>query len=167
MKTIRHPIDLAMVGRVQPGTWWSWDPAWSAAEALGKIAPGTPSAGEVIEVLTEVERTGHPYRRESAARALGKFGPAAVGAVPALISVIRENAATKAIFGDGSSAAIALGKIAPGTPLAEEAVSCLTEALQARSEYTRESRDRGSAAIRAEGCQFRPAPPRARQRRAP
>ena len=67
------PIDTAMVGpgKVHPG---AWDPAWAAAQALGKIAPGTPSAGEVIEALTEVVRTGHPYRRVAAAHALGEFG---------------------------------------------------------------------------------------------
>ena len=115
-----------------------WDPAWLAAEALGKIAPGGPSAGEVVQALTEVLRAGHPYRRVAAAHALGEFGPAAVAAVPALISVVRENAATKAGFGDGASAAAALGRIAPGTPLADEAVTSLTEALEAKSEHTRD-----------------------------
>jgi hypothetical protein len=114
------------------------DPAIPAAQALSEIAPGTPSAGEVIEALTEVVRTGHPYRRAAAADALGAFGPAAVGAVPALINLIGENAATKADFADGASAATTLGRIAPGTPLADEAVSALTEVLQAESEYTRQ-----------------------------
>ena len=130
-----HPIDTAMFGSGHPS---HWDPGWVAAEVLVKISSDTPLAGEVIEALSEVIRTGHPYRREAAANALSRFGQAAVGAVPALISVIRENAATKAEFGDGSWATMALGRIAPDTPLADEAVSCLIEALQARSEYTRE-----------------------------
>ena len=83
-------------------------------------------------------RAGHPYRRVAAAHALGQYGPAAVAAVPALISVLRENAATKAGFGDAASAAAALGRIAPGTPLADEAVTSLTEALEAKSEHTRD-----------------------------
>jgi HEAT repeat protein len=118
IKTLSDPIDSAMggIGRANFG---SLDPDVLAAQALGKIAPGTPSAGEVIEVLTEVMRTGHPFQREAAAQALGEFGTAAVGAIPALISVIREYAATKTVFGDGGSAATALGKIAPGTPMAD------------------------------------------------
>ena len=137
IETISYPIDLAMVG---PGSAHpaNWDPAWAAAHALGKIAPGTPSAGEVIEALTEVVRAGHPYRRVAATHALREFGPAAGGAVPALISVIRENAKTKADLTDGADAATTLGWIAVGTPMADAAVNSLTEALQAESEYTRQ-----------------------------
>ena len=136
IETISYPIELAMVGAGRPHP-ANWDPGWAAAQALGKIAQGTPSAGEVIRALTEVVQTGHPYRRAAAASALGAFGSAAVGAVPALIDAIRENAATEVGHGDGTSAAIALGRIAVNTPMADEAVSCLTEALQSESEYTR------------------------------
>jgi HEAT repeat protein len=137
IETMSYQIDTTMVGpgKVHPG---GWDPAWGAAWALGKIAPGTKSADEVIEALTEIVRTGHPYRRVAAAHALGEFDTAAVEAVPALISVIQENAATKAAFADGAYAATALGRIAVGTPMADAAVTSLTEALQAESEYTRQ-----------------------------
>jgi HEAT repeat protein len=136
IKTMLSPIDTTMVGRM--GHPASWDSAWAAAQALSKIAVGTPSAGEVIDALTEVVRTGYPLRRVAAADALSDFGRDAVGAVPALIEVVRENAATKSAFGDGASAARTLGWIAVGTPMADEAVSCLTEALRAESQYTRE-----------------------------
>jgi HEAT repeat protein len=136
IETMSDPIDLALVsaGRLHPA---NWDPGWVAAQALSKIAQGTSSAGEVIRALTEVVRTGHPYRRAAAADALGAFGPAAVGAVPALIDELKKIVTTPAALADGHWAATALGKIAPGTPVADEAVSSLTEALGAASEYTR------------------------------
>jgi len=134
--TISNPIDSAMVGPGRPHP-VNWDPAWAAAHALGKIAQGAPSAGKVIQALTEVMRTGHPYRRAAAANALGEFGPAAVGAVPALIAEIRQNKLSQTYIADGAWAAIALGKIAPDTAAADEAVSSLTEALESESEYTR------------------------------
>jgi HEAT repeat protein len=89
--------------------------------------------------MTEVMRTGHPYRQVAACHSLADFGPAAVTAVPELIKMINESAENKGTFADGSSAAAALGKIAPGTPMANAAVCTLTEALQAQSEYTREA----------------------------
>ena len=136
IEVMSHPIDPKMdPGISHPA---NWDPAWLAAEALGKIDPGGPSAGIVLQALTEILRVGHPYRRAAAARVLGEFGPAAVAAVPALISVVRENAGTKAGLGDGGLAAAALGRIAPGTPHADEAVTALTEALEAKSEHTRD-----------------------------
>ena len=134
IKIMADPIDSTMVGKLHPG---GWDPAWAAAQALSKIAPGTASAGEVIQSLTAVVQAGHPYRKVAAVDALSDFGPAAVGAVPSLINDVRKNAATKADFADGADAATALGRIAPGTAVADEAVSCLNEALQAESEFTR------------------------------
>jgi HEAT repeat protein len=137
IKIMSDPIDSTMVGpgKMHPG---GWDPAWAAAQALSKIAPGTASAGEVIQSLTAVVQAGHPYRKVAAVNALSDFGPAAVGAVPSLINDVRKNAATKADFADGADAATALGRIAPGTAVADEAVSCLNEALQAESEFTRQ-----------------------------
>jgi HEAT repeat protein len=131
IKTMSEPIDSA--GKENPFS----DHAWAAALALSKIAPGAPSAGEVIDVLTELVRTGHPFRRSAAAVVLGEFGPAAVGAVPALINEVRENVPTKAAFADGAWAATALGAIAPGTPMADVALSTMIGSLQAESEYTR------------------------------
>ena len=137
IKLMSQPIDSSKVGRgkAHPA---GWDPAWAAAHGLGKIAPRTPVAGEVIEALIAVVRTGHPYRRVAAAQALGDFGPAAVAAIPALIDVFKKSAVTKADLADGAEIATALSKIAPGTPLADEAISCLIEALKAESEYARQ-----------------------------
>ena len=123
-KVMSQPIDSSMVGRgkLHPA---GWDPGWAAAIALGRIAPGTPAAGEAIKALIAVVRSGHPYRRVAAAHALSDFGPAAAAAIPALIDVVQANATAKADLADGANAATALGKIAPGTPLADEAMSCL------------------------------------------
>ena len=133
IKTFWEPIDLTRRGE-HP---MAWDPAWAAGFALLKIAPGTASAGEVIQALTEVLQTGHPARRNSAANFLGQFGPAAIAAVPVLVKVLSDNAATKPGLWDGADAATALGEIAPGTPVADKAVAALTAALGAESEYTR------------------------------
>jgi HEAT repeat protein len=139
IKIVGEPIDSTRVGagNEHPIDPTFWDPAWAAADALQKNAPGTPSAGEVIQALTEVLQTGRRYRRAYAAYFLGEFGPAAVAAVPALINVLSENTATKSSFADGSDAAVALGKIAPGTPLADKAITSLADALQAESQFTR------------------------------
>ncbi len=83
IKTFWEPIDSTRRGE-HP---MAWDPAWAAGYALKKIAPDTASAGEVIQALTEVLRTGHPARRNSAANFLGQFGPAAVAAVPVLVKM--------------------------------------------------------------------------------
>ena len=107
------------------------DLALRAADLLGKIAPGTKSAGDVITALAEVVRSGHPSRRRSAFEALGEFGPAAEPAVPVIIRALREILARKggSAFPGGFSAAMALGRIAPGTRSADEALAALIEAL--------------------------------------
>ena len=105
---LREPIDLVRVNRLAID--WNYvqgDPAQRAAEVLGKIAPGTKSAGEVIAALADVVRSDHPSRRGSAAYALGEFGPAAEPAIPALIHSLRDAIAGKVEdpFFDGYAAA--------------------------------------------------------------
>src|SRR5262249_30272993 len=56
---------------------------WSAARALGRIAPGTKSAGAALAALTEALH-GPPQVRLGAISALAAFGPKAVGVVPQL-----------------------------------------------------------------------------------
>jgi HEAT repeat protein len=114
-------------------------PAHEAARALGAIAPGTPQAGAAMAALVEVVRSGPAQRKGSAAEALGAFGPAAVSAVPPLVSMLKETATAKAPTRAGGSAAGALGKIAPGTPAAAEALAALTAALRAPWVPTREA----------------------------
>lgn len=63
----------------------------AAAGALGKIAPGTPSADKAVAVLIALLKSGNAFAQERAIEALRRFGPEAKPAVPAL----RELADTK------------------------------------------------------------------------
>ncbi len=130
---LREPIDsdAKVVERSAVGYDSYNGPAHDAARALGAIAPGTPQAGEAMAALAEVVRSGPPQRRGSAAEALGPFGPAAVSAVPALVGLLKETGTARLPTRAGGSAAGALGKIAPGTPAADEAIAALTTALRA------------------------------------
>ena len=112
-------------------------PAYVAAEALGKIAPGTSFASKAVAGLTEVVASGPPGRRPVAANALGQFGSQAATAVPALAKMLRETSGADEASDEGSSAADALGRIAPGTPSAALASTALTEALDSKSAETR------------------------------
>jgi len=114
-------------------------PVYVAAQVLGKTAPGTPSAGKAIAGLTVLVESGHHQRGAAAAAALAEFGPAAVSAVPPLIKLLKEIAATTEPTRDGLPVASALGRIAPGTASAKEAVKALAETLRASSDPTRES----------------------------
>ena len=71
-------------------------PAQEAAQALGRIAPGTPAAGQAISALAEVVRSGPPRRRAAAAKALAQFGPAAAEAVTGLIAFLRRSRSQQA-----------------------------------------------------------------------
>jgi HEAT repeat protein len=136
---IKEPIesDQRVVDRTAYATFSG--PAYAAIQALGRLAPRTESAGAAIAVLAEVVRSGHPQRRASAAQALGEFGPAAAPAVPALIAFLKEAAASKVPTRDGDAAAHALGRIAPSTPTAGDAVAALAAALSSTERLTREA----------------------------
>jgi HEAT repeat protein len=108
-----------------------FDPASQAALALGRIAPGTPEAKQVIVALIEVARSGPVSRRGWAAYALGEFGPAAEEAVPVLIEVISDVPDDR--FERESAAALALGKIAPDTPSADQALAALLPVLKSKN----------------------------------
>jgi hypothetical protein len=108
IETVWQPIDSTRVGpgQLRPV---HWDRAWASAWALSEVAAGIRSAKGVIASSTEVVRAGHSWRTVAAAKGLNRFGLAAVTAVPALIKVLRENAAAKVAFGAEASAAAALG----------------------------------------------------------
>ncbi len=114
-------------------------PAQQAAGALGRIAPGTPAAGQAISALTEVVRSGPPRRRAAAAKALAQFGPAAAEAVTGLIAFLEEADASNQMTEDRQSAARALGRIAPGTSTADKAVAALSAVLKSHSTPAREA----------------------------
>ena len=114
-------------------------PAYTAAFALGRIAPGSAEAKEVIAALIEVARSGLGSRigwaAVAAVDALGEFGPAAVESVPVLIKVLSD--ATAANNERGASAATALGKIAPETPAADQAIAALLPVLESKDWQSR------------------------------
>jgi HEAT repeat protein len=112
------------------------DPGCAAASALGRIAPGSVEAKRVMAALTEVARSGPVIRRGWAAYALGEFGPAADEAVPVLIKVIKESTPEPRTENEASAAA-ALGKIAPDTPSADQAVAALLPVLESKVRFSR------------------------------
>ncbi len=58
----------------------------AAARALGRIAPSTPAASDVVAALTDALRSKTGLTREAAIQALSQFGSKAASAIP----VIRE-----------------------------------------------------------------------------
>jgi hypothetical protein len=136
-----------------------WDPACRAALALGEIAPATPRAGEAAEALISVLRGPAPdARRAMAAEGLSRFGPEITGpALPLLLAVLNETAGK-----DGHPApsiCLALGRTAPGTPRAGEAVAALSAALHSGWGDTRSA---AAKALAEFGPQARSALPRLR-----
>jgi HEAT repeat protein len=120
------------------------DPASESAWALDEIAPGSAAEKPVIAALIDVVRSGPETRRGSAAAALGKFQSAAEEALPVLIVLMIDSALEHKIE-RASSAALALGKIAPETPSANQALAALMAAVDSQYSPLR------SAAIQAVG----------------
>jgi HEAT repeat protein len=150
IQVAKEPVDSdqVTVGGSRAATTVYVGPAHDAIRLLGKIAPRTPSAGDVIAALAEIARAGPPQRRNSAADALTEFGPQAAAVIPDLTRMLKESDTTAKDI-DGAVAAEALGRIAPGTASADAVVSSLRAALHSKDRSTR------SAAIQALG-QFGP-----------
>jgi HEAT repeat protein len=139
IKVLREPIDSDGRTMGNGGSISYTGPAHDAARALSAIAPGTSMTEVSITALSEVVQSGPDQRRGSAADALGRFGPSAVRAVPALIAMLEKAGKSEVRNSDGRSAARALGQIAPGTPAAASASAALTAALTAKAISTREA----------------------------
>ncbi len=110
-----------------------WDPACGAAIALGRIGV----LPETIAGLTGMLSSDVPARVQSAAAALARLGPAAGGAVPALITEY-----DKALKADGhvlgqSALAAALGDLGPRSQSAAQAAAILTRALDSQDTWVR------------------------------
>jgi hypothetical protein len=110
---------------------WKRPPSDPVMEVLGRIAAGPTSARKVIAGLGEVVRTGRPEIQSVAANALGGFGPAAEAAVPDLILAIEE-AAREKHYDATWRASVALGRIAPRTKSADQAIAALDRLLRIR-----------------------------------
>ena len=136
LRILGEPLDPNVVSVMGPSG--TFDPGCAAAYSLGRIAPETAQAKQVIAGLIEVSRSGPKSRRGWAAIALGEFGPAAEEAVPVLIKIISD-ATPEETFERVASAAQALGKIAPDKPSADRAIAALLPVLQAKTELSRAS----------------------------
>lgn len=164
---LREPIDLqhtrpTRMGAMSEG--YRLRAAALACEVLGKAAPGTPMAGEVVAALVEVVRSGDPERRASAATALAEFGPAAESILPTLVRIWREDLAREdgAPYLECEALAQALARIAPGTPSADAALAALIEALGPRPEGRPGMRQPAVEALPAFGAAAARALPRLR-----
>jgi HEAT repeat protein len=140
ISVLREPLDSDMQGVGDRRMVVIYEgPAHSAARALARVARSTPAEGTAIAALTEAVKKGPAQRRVSAAKALGDFGPAAVDAVGALITMMEQDITAKSDTADGEAAAEALAQIAPGTPAAGKTVTALIAALKADGISTREA----------------------------
>ena len=115
-------------------------PGAMAARELGDIAPGTPWAERAVVALTKTLcEPGDGPRQRAAARASGRFGPAAQQALGELKRRLGEAVALDGVSHWSewrSIAAEAIVRIAPGSDQAREAVFALTEPLRLRAEKT-------------------------------
>lgn len=134
-------------GKLVPGPILA-PPAALAAEALGRIAPGTSKEGEAAEALAAVFREPRrsAARDVAAALALARFPGASVDVVvPRLVSILEAGIAASRPAGTprtsldlddvharmrhAAGAAEAAGLLAPGTPRAPEVVAALARVL--------------------------------------
>ena len=112
------------------------DPGGQAALALGKIAPGSPRAGEVVEALIPIIRgPAIDWRRAAACIALARFEPKLIRpTVPILLAALEETV-SKPRF-PAPQICLALGKAGPGSPQAEKVLEALAGALNAKDSET-------------------------------
>jgi hypothetical protein len=102
-----------------------------AAEAIARIAPGTKSASEAIFALTEPLRLrADKATQAEAMKVLNRLGPLAHEAVPVLIAIMKEVRSPAGRPGAHQWVPEALGKIAPSSPSAQEAITALSETLR-------------------------------------
>jgi HEAT repeat protein len=159
LRILNEPLDPKLAAVQEIEVMEDDDPGSEAASALGSIAPGTAEAKQVIAALTDVARSGPLIRRTRTVYALGRFGPAAVEAVPVLIGIINDPTSAKYIHEEieaargqlnkrkpdsahvhsVAEAARALGPIAPGTPEADRALTALLPVLNSDAPYCREA----------------------------
>ncbi len=98
------------------------------ADALGKIDPAAPEAGEAIAFLVEALHSEDFGPRVFAERALGPFGAVAAPAIPRLVALSREPILRT--HEEIASVAEALGQVAPGTPEEGQALAALLEVIE-------------------------------------
>jgi HEAT repeat protein len=110
-----------------------WDPVCGAAIALGQIGAGKPAVASLTAMLSSKDAE----RASSAAAGLARMGPAAVKALPALITAYeRVLRSDQHVIGQGALA-LALGAIGPRSPAAIEVLTILTRALDSKDQWVR------------------------------
>ncbi len=100
----------------------------NAVLALGRLAPGTPWAGEAVSAVVAALDDPDDEVNLQALEALVAFGPAAAGSAPALIRGLHQARKKKDLWRAGRMAD-ALARVAPTSPEAAEAVAFLVEVL--------------------------------------
>ncbi len=101
-----------------------------AAEAIVRIAPGSDQATEAVFALTEPLRLrADKATQAEAMKVLNRLGPLAHEAAPVLIGIMKEIRTPAARAGAHQWVPEALGKIAPGSPSAQEAIGALAGTL--------------------------------------
>jgi HEAT repeat protein len=125
---IRVLISLRGESGSDPKEWI--DLRGSAAMALGRLAPDSPSGREAIIALARALDDPAVEVRSAAIESLIKFGPAAKEGAPTLLLLMRrareEKSASKV-----ASIAEAVRSVAPGTPEEDQVLTVLTELLDA------------------------------------
>jgi len=135
LATLKEPFDLEEESkRSRSGSHVeSWDPACSAARALGRISVSR----EVIAGLVEMLSSDVTARVRSAAEGLGNLGPRAVAAVPRLIATYERVLKPDYELIGQNEIATALGRIAPKSALATGAVAILIRGLDSNDSWVR------------------------------
>jgi HEAT repeat protein len=138
-------------------------PSLGASTGFDAVKPGSLPATELVEGVLDALNTEYRHRpelaadavpmlvraladkraREGAVRAIGRIGPAANAAVPALIPLLKDDSWVVRLF-----AAKAIGKIGPG---AGQAVPALIEFIRVRDDFILGLSQRVSAAAEALG----------------
>lgn len=137
LTVLREPLDSGMLDFGIRA--YLWDPALNAARALGRVAPGTPRAKEVVAGLIETLRKPRSIERgTTVVQVLAGFTLAELEpALPVLIETIRRSTLDDRFL--GPAAARTLGQIAPGTSWAGDAAAVLTAALESPSPSTQDA----------------------------
>lgn len=113
----------------------------ACADTLGRLRPTAVTAAALPNYVEALDDPGSPSElREALIEGLMRFGPEARPAVPAIIRALRSaEARSHGVDADmralmlRDSAARALGRLAPGTPFAPEAIGALSTSLDDRA----------------------------------
>ena len=149
---LNEPFDLEAWDQLKATGYNGMEPTWAAAVALGRMAPDRDAIAALVAAIspenfarytwTQIEvhvfqpptseAIGRTHKEGSrilgALHSLEDIGPPALAAVPALISIYRDAIDSRNSMAHGRIP-IALGRIAPNSPAAPEAVAALIRAF--------------------------------------